>query len=89
MLTDERTDGWTDGQTEIWTPISHPAISRYDKNQLFQHRTSVVRNIPSNFQDGALVNSRMFLQIKLICEHSLKTFACQNIWKANFMHVNH
>ena len=37
----------------LWTPISHPAISRYDKNQLFQHRTSVVRNIPSNFQDGA------------------------------------
>ena len=27
------TDGRSDGQTEIWTPISHPAISRVDKNR--------------------------------------------------------
>ena len=27
---DERTHARTDGRTEIWTPISHPAISRCD-----------------------------------------------------------
>ena len=32
MLTDRRTDAQTDERTEIWTPISHPAISRCDKN---------------------------------------------------------
>ena len=34
MLTD-RTDGRANGRTEIWTPISHPAISRCDKKSLF------------------------------------------------------
>ena len=29
---DGRTVGRTHGRTEIWTPISHPAISRCDKN---------------------------------------------------------
>ena len=29
---DGRTDERTNGRTEIWTPISHPAISRCDKN---------------------------------------------------------
>ena len=27
---DRRTNKRTDGRTEIWTPISHPAISRCD-----------------------------------------------------------
>ena len=31
---DGRTNERTDGRTEIWTPISHPAISRCDKNSL-------------------------------------------------------
>ena len=30
--TDVRTDERTNGRTEIWTPISHSAISRCDKN---------------------------------------------------------
>ena len=30
---DINVDGRTNGRTEIWTPISHPAISRCDKNQ--------------------------------------------------------
>ena len=29
---DVNVDGRTYGRTEIWTPISHPAISRCDKN---------------------------------------------------------
>ena len=29
------TDGRTDGRTENWTPISHPATSRCDKKDLF------------------------------------------------------
>ena len=31
--THERKNGRMDGRTEIWTPISHPAISRGDKNE--------------------------------------------------------
>ena len=33
-LTDGRTDGLTDGRTENRTPISHPATSRCDKNEV-------------------------------------------------------
>ena len=29
-----RTNERMDGRTEIWTPISHPAISRCDKNEI-------------------------------------------------------
>ena len=34
MLTDGLTDGRTDGRTENRTPISHPATSRCDKNEI-------------------------------------------------------
>ena len=32
------------GRTEIWTPISHPAISRCDKKQLVQNRYAADKN---------------------------------------------
>ena len=34
---DRRTDGRTDGRTENRTPISHPATSRCDKNDIYGH----------------------------------------------------
>ena len=33
-----------EGRTEIWTPISHPAISRCDKKQLVQNRYAADKN---------------------------------------------
>ena len=36
---DGQTNGRTYGRTEIWTPISDPALSRCDKNQQFRFTT--------------------------------------------------
>ena len=42
--TDGRTDGRSDGRTENRTPISHPAISRCDKNTII----SRIRGLEAN-----------------------------------------
>ena len=54
MLTD-RTDGRTNGRTEIWTPISHPAISRCDKNRILKFWIMVEEELyyPSSENKGA------------------------------------
>ena len=40
--TDRRTDGRKDKRTESGTPISHPAISRCDKNKRAMHQLSLI-----------------------------------------------
>ena len=60
-------DGWTEGMaeggTETQTPISHPAISRWDKNKInlrqyfefFLWKFSLtIRNNPENFRSYEL-----------------------------------
>ena len=43
---DRRTDERTNGRTEIWTPISHPAISRCDKNDRLPTSTETTTAAP-------------------------------------------
>ena len=47
---DRRTKERTDVRTEIWTPISHPAIRRCDKNHLSatDDNWSLIFDSPSN-----------------------------------------
>ena len=60
---DVNVDGRTNGRTEIWTPISHPAISRCDKNQTKPFHIGT-KEAPSEKCENILNSSK----IHMICE---------------------
>ena len=62
MLTDGRTNEQTNRRTEIWTPISHPAISRCDKKSIHTHTAFFSENLKFSTVDSILTNIMVYFE---------------------------
>ena len=69
------TDGRTDERTEIWTPISHPAISRCDKKET-QLDKSKSSQRSSNLSFQPMKISVCYWKEKVPGQFSPSTFPC-------------
>ena len=75
----------TDGRTEIWTPISHPAISRCDKNYKLlaifcdctgQFVSNLVRNAEDQFSRVAAQMSYIMRKLFLVYAKTKTQSSC-------------
>ena len=63
---DGRTNERTNGRTEIWTPISHPAISRCDKKifSIFLLKTLIMGTVRTTLAERGVIGGYKYLMNK-------------------------